>query len=68
MGHLFLGRKVITNLDRVLKSRGITLPTKVHIVKTMVLPVVRYNVRAGPQRRLSMKKLILSICGAGEDS
>ena len=33
MGHLFLGRKVITNLDRVLKSRGITLPTKVHLVK-----------------------------------
>ena len=38
--HLFLGRKAMTNLDSVLKSRGITLPTKLHIVKTMVFPVV----------------------------
>ena len=40
---LFLGRKVMTNLDNVLKSRDITLPTKVHIVKAMVFPVVRYG-------------------------
>ena len=40
---LFLGRKVMTNLDSILKSRDITLPTKVHIVKTMVLPVVIYG-------------------------
>ena len=41
--HLLLGRKVITNLDRILKSRYITLPTKVHIVKAMVFPVVTHR-------------------------
>ena len=40
---LLLGRKVITNLDGILKSRDITLPTKVHLVKAMVLPVVMYD-------------------------
>ena len=39
---LFLGRKVMTNLDSILKSREITLPTKVHLVKAMVFPVVMY--------------------------
>ena len=41
--HLPLGRKVMTNLDSIFKSRDITLPTKVHLVKTMVLPVVMYG-------------------------
>ena len=41
--HLLLGRKVMTNLDNVLKSRDITLPTKVHLVKAMVFPVVMYG-------------------------
>ena len=41
--HLLLGRKVMTNLDSTLKSRDITLPTKVHLVKAMLLPVVRYG-------------------------
>ena len=41
--HLLLGRKAMTNLDSILKSRGITLPTKVHLVKTMVFPVVMYG-------------------------
>ena len=41
--HLFLGRKTITNLDRILKSRDITLLTKVHIAKAMVFPVVMYR-------------------------
>ena len=41
--HLLLGRKVMTNLDSILKSRGITLPTKVHLVKSMVFPVVTYG-------------------------
>ena len=41
--HLHLGRKVMTNLDSILKSRHITLPTKVHLVKTMVFPVVMYG-------------------------
>ena len=43
--HLLLGRKVMTNLDSILKSRDITLPTKVHLVKAMVFPV---DVRVGP--------------------
>ena len=41
--HLLLGRKVITNLDNILKSRDITLPTKLHLVKAMVFPVVMYG-------------------------
>ena len=41
--HLFLGRKILTNLDSVLKSRDITLSTKVHLVKAMVFPVVMYG-------------------------
>ena len=41
--HLFFGRKVMTNLDSILKSRDITLPTKVHLVKAMVFPVVMYG-------------------------
>ena len=41
--HLLLGRKVMTNLDSIFKSRDITLPTKVHIVKAMVFPVVIYG-------------------------
>ena len=42
-GHLFLGRKLMTNLDSTLKSRDITLPTRVHLVKAMVFPVVVYG-------------------------
>ena len=45
--HLLLGRKVMMNLNSILKSRDITLPTKVHLVKAMVLPVVIYGVRVG---------------------
>ena len=41
--HLILGRKAMTNLDSILKSRDITLPTKVHVVKAMVFPVVMYG-------------------------
>ena len=44
---LLLGRKVMTNLDSMFKSRDITLPTKVHLVKAMVFPVVTYDVRVG---------------------
>ena len=59
-----LEKKAMTNLGSILKSRDITLPTKVHTVKAMIFPVVRY----GCERRLSTKELILSNCGAGEDS
>ena len=45
--HLLLGRKATTNLDSILKSRDITLPTKVRLVKAMVFPVVMYDVRVG---------------------
>ena len=45
-GHLVLGRKVITNLDSILKSRNITLPTKVHLVRAMIFPVVMYGCKS----------------------
>ena len=45
--HLLLGRKVMTNLDSIFKSRDITLPTKVRLVKAMVFPVVSMDVRVG---------------------
>ena len=66
--HLLLGRKAMTSVDSILKSRDITLPTKVLIVKAMVFPVVMYDVRVGPQKMLSAKELMSSNCGAGEDS
>ena len=65
---LLLGRKGITNLDNVLKSRDITLPTKVHLVKAMVFKVVMYGCKSWTIRRLSAEKLMLLNCGAGEDS
>ena len=65
--HSLLGRKVMTNLDSILKSRDITLPTKVHLVKAMVFPVVM-DVRVGLQRKLSAEELMLLNCGVGEDS
>ena len=64
---LLLGRKVMTNLDSMLKSRDITLLTKVHLVKAMVFPVVMY-LTVGPQGKLSTEELMLLNCGVGEDS
>ena len=66
--HLLLGRKVMTNLDRILKGRDITLPIKVCLVKAVVFPVVMYGVRVGLYKKLSTKELMLLNCGAGEDS
>ena len=63
---LLLGRKVMTNLDSVLKSRDIILPTKVHLVKAMVFPVVMYGCER--TKKLSVKELMLLNCGVGEDS
>ena len=63
---LLLGRKVMINLDSILKSRDITLPTKVHLVKAMVFLVVRY--RCESKERLSTQELMLLNCDAGEDS
>ena len=58
----------MTNLDRILKSRDITLPTKVHLVKAMVFPVVMYGCESWTIKKLSGKKLMLLNCGVGEDS
>ena len=55
-------------LASILKSRDITLPTKVHIVKAMVFSVVMYRYKTWDIRRPSTKILMLSNCGAGEDS
>ena len=65
---LLLGRKVMTNLDRMLKSRDITLPTMFPLVKAMVFPVVIYVWKVGLWRKLSTKELMLLNCGVGEDS
>ena len=67
--HLLLGRKVMTNLDSILKSRDITLPTKVHLVKAMVFPVVMYGCDGWTiKKKLSAEELMLLNCGVGEDS
>ena len=65
---LLLRRKAITNLNSTLKSRDITLPTKVHILKAMVFQYSCTDVRGGPQRRLSTKELMLSKRGSRKDS
>ena len=62
--HLLLGRKVMTNLDSIFKSRNITLPTKVHLVKAMVFPVVMYGfesctVKKAEHRRIDAFELVL---------
>ena len=66
--HLLLGRKVMTNLDSILKGRDITLPTKVHLVKAMVFPVVMYGYESWTVKKAECQKLILLNCGVGEDS
>ena len=66
--HLFLGRKAMTNLDSILKSRDITLPTKVLLVKIMVFPVVMYGCESWTIKKLNAKELMLLNCGVREDS
>ena len=66
--HLPLGRKVMTNLDSIFKSRDITLPTKVCLVKAMVFPVVMYGCESWTVKKASTKELMLLNCGVGEDS
>ena len=66
--HLLLGRKALIYLVSILKSRDITLLTKMHMVKEMVFPVVMYGCESWTRRRLSNKELMLSNCGPGEDS
>ena len=62
---LLLGRKAMTNLDSILKSRDITLPTKVCLVKAVVFPVVMYGCESWTIRKT---ELMLLNCGVGEDS
>ena len=66
--HLLLGRKVMTNLDSILKSRDITLSTKVHLVKALVFLVIMYGCEIWTIRKLSAEELMLLNCGVGEDS
>ena len=55
--HLLLGRKVMTNLDSILKSRNITLPTKVRLVKSMVFPVVMYGCESWTIKKAEHQKI-----------
>ena len=64
---LLLGRKTMTNLDSILKSRDITFPTKFCLVKAMVFPIVMYGCESWTIK-LSTKELMLLNCGVGEDS
>ena len=70
---LLLGKKVMTNLDRMLKSRDITLPTKVCLVKAMVFPVVMYGceswtVKKAERQRIELWTVPILNYGVGEDS
>ena len=58
----------MTNLDSILKSRGIALPTKVHLVKAMVFPVVMYGCESWNVKNLNTEELMLLNCGVGEGS
>ena len=55
--HLLLGRKVMTNLDSILKSRDITLPKKVHLVKAMVFPVVMYGYESWTIKKADCRRI-----------
>ena len=65
---LLLGRKIMTNLDSILKSRDITLPTKVHLVKAMVFPVVMYGCESWTIKKAEHQRIDVLKCGIGEDS
>ena len=65
---LLLGRKAMTNLDSILKTRDITLVTKVHLVKAMVFPVVMYGCESWTIKKTECKELMLLNCGVREDS
>ena len=65
---LFLGRKVMTNLDSIFKSRDIILPTNVHLVKAMVFPVVMYGCESWTVKKAECQRIDAFNCGVGEDS
>ena len=65
---LLLGRKGVTNLDSTLKSRDITLPTKVRLVKAVVFPVVMYGCESWTIKKAERQRFDAHDCGVGEDS
>ena len=65
--HLLLGRKVMTNLDSIFRSRDITFPTKVRLVEAMVFPVVMYGCESWILKKLSTEELMVLNYGVGED-
>ena len=65
---LLLQRKAVTNLHSIIKSRDMTLPTKVSLIKVIVFPVVMYGCESWTIKKLSTEKLMLLNCGFGEDS
>ena len=66
--HLLLGRKVMTNLDSIFKSRDITLPTKVHLVKAMVFPVVMLGCESWTVKKAERRRIDAFELWFGEDS
>ena len=63
-----LGRKIRTNIDSILKSRDITLPTKVYLVKAIVFPVVMYACESWTVKKAECRRTDAFKCGLGEDS
>ena len=66
--HFLHGRKAMANLESILKSRDVTLPTKVLLVKASVFPVVMCGYESWTKRKLNDEESILLYCGVGEDS
>ena len=66
--HMLLRRKVITNLESILKSRDITLVTKAHLAKVMVFPVVMYGCESWTIKKAEYQRIDVLKCGVGEDS
>ena len=65
---LLLGRKVMINLDSIFKSRDVTLPTKVQLVKAMVFPVITYGCESWTVKKAEHPRIDALNCGVGEDS
>ena len=66
--HFLLGRKFMTNLDSIFKSRDIILPTKIRLVKAMVFPVVMYGCESWTMKKAEHEEKMILNCGVGEDS
>ena len=66
--HLLLGRKAMTNQECILKSRDITLQTKVHLAKAMVFPVVMYGCESWTVKKAEHRRIDALNCGIGEES